>query len=157
MSLGTALVICVVLILAAYHKGFRKVALITLAVGVVTFSLYQGISVWSLRKQRQREFAEERAQKKKSERAETILHKTTPQSLPASCQRPNAIIPKDYAADNHWQVYWYPDYGLDFHQISNGRWELDFVEDQNGRDISYEFIDFNRGTIAFPCEKGEPH
>jgi hypothetical protein len=51
----------------------------------------------------------------------------------------------------------YPDYGLDFHQMSNRRWELDFVEDRNGRDISAEFIDLEAGTIMLPCEKTEPH
>jgi hypothetical protein len=47
----------------------------------------------------------------------------------------------------------YPGYGLDFHQMSNGRWELDFIEDGNGRDISDEFVDLDRGRITLPCEK----
>ena len=155
-SLGTALVICVVLILAVCHKGFRKVALITLAVGLVGLSIYEGISYWNLRKQKQHQLAEEQARKEKLDRQATILHRITPESLPLQCQKPDAIIPKEYAVNNRWQVYMYPDYGLDFHQMSNRRWELDFVEDRNGRDISAEFIDLDRGTITLPCEKTEP-
>jgi hypothetical protein len=156
VSLGTALVICVVLVLAVYHKGFRKVGLITLVVGLVGFSIYEGISRWNIRKQRQRQWAEERAHKEKLDRKVAILHQTTPQSLPLPCRKPDAIIPKDYAANNHWQVYMYPDYGLDFHQMSNGRWELDFIEDGNGRDVSDEFVDLDRGTITLPCERIAP-
>src|SRR5229473_538509 len=132
MRLGTALVICVVLVLAVCHKGFRKVALITLVVGLVGLSIYKGISYWNLRKQKQRQWAEEQARKEKLDRQAAILHRITPQSLPLPCQKPEAIIPRDYATDDRWQVFMYSDSGLDFHQMSNGRWELDFVEDRNG-------------------------